>query len=144
MTHSRGSHLRSAIVYVALLVAPLTVCADTLRQLSDVFNYMPAPRYPSDAYWRSSNGWRPVAGTTTCRVILNADGTIARVEVAGSSGHKNLDFASVEALRQWHAKPGRAGRYYNIPIRFSGGRSTLGNDSGMGKDGLGLMKFGDR
>jgi len=144
MTHWRGSHLHSAIVYIALLVISAAVCADTLDRLSDVFNYMPTPPYPIDAYWRSSNGWRPIEGTAICRVTLNADGTVARVEVAGSSGNKKLDLASVEALRQWRAKPGRPGRYYNIPIRFHGGGSTLGSDNGMGKEGLGMMKSRDR
>lgn len=133
-TSSRVSHLHSAIVYIALLVISATVCADTLDRLSDVFKYAPTPRCPTDAYWRSSNGWRPAEATAICRVTLNADGTVVRVEVAGSSGNKKLDLASVKALRQWRAKPGRAEGYYNIPIRFHGGGSTLGNDNGMGKD----------
>jgi TonB family protein len=142
-THSRGSHLHPAIVYIPLLLISVAVWADTLDRLSDVFNYMPTPRYPIDAFWRSSNGWRPAEGTAL-RVTLNADGTVARVEVADSSGNKKLDRASVEALREWRAKPGRAGRYYNIPVKFHGGGSTLGSDNGMGKDGLGMMKSRDR
>src|SRR5205085_12038935 len=142
--HSKWSRLQRAIISLVLLVIVATAPADTLNRLSDVFNHMPTPRYPIDAYWRSSNGWRPIEGIAICRVTLNADGTVARVEVASSSGNKKLDLASVEALRQWRAKPGRPGRYYNIPIRFHGGGSTLGNDNGMGKDGLGMMKSSDR
>jgi TonB family protein len=143
-THSRRSRLQRVIVSSVLLVIAATAPADTLSRLSDVFTYTPKPRYPADASWRSSTGWRRVEGRTVCRVTLNADGTVARVEVADTSGSKILDHASVEALREWRAKPGRAGRYYNIPIRFSSGGSALGDDNGMGKNGLGMMKSRDR
>jgi TonB family protein len=144
-THTRASQLNLTIVYLALLVIiSATARADTLHRLSDVFIHMPAPRYPIDAYWRSSNGWKPVEGRAICRVTLKADGTIARVEVADSSGSKKLDQASVAALREWRAKPGRPGRFYNIPIKFGSGGSTVGNDNGMGTDGLGIMKSRDR
>jgi TonB family protein len=144
-TYSRGSQRKLASVYVALLVLmSASAGADTLSRLSDVFTRMPAPLYPTDAYWRSSNGWRPIEGTAICRVTLKADGTVAGVKVAKSSGSKKLDLASVTALREWRAKPGRPGRFYNIPIKFGSGRSTVGNDNGMGNDGLGIMRSRDR
>lgn len=137
--------LRRLACLIALLVVTVaTAPADTFHRRSDVFTYMPPPRYPIDATVRTSTGAKRVEGRTVCRVTLNADGTVARVEVARTSGNKKLDFASVQALRQWRAKPGRAGRYYNIPIVFRGGGSTLGDDSGMRKDGLGVMKSRDR
>jgi TonB family protein len=142
--HSKRSRLQRTIISLVLLVIVPTAPADTLNQLSDVFTYMPPPRYPVDAWLRTSTGSRRIEGRAVCRVTLNADGTVARVEIADTSGSKILDHASVEALREWRAKPGRAGRYYNIPIKFRGGGSTLGNDNGMGKDGLGIMKSRDR
>ena len=122
--HSKWCRLQRPLISLALLVIVATAPADTLDRLS--------------------TGAKRIEGRTVCRVTLNADGTVARVEIAGTSGNKKLDFASVQTLRQWRAKPGRAGRYYNIPIRFQGGGSTLGNDSGMRKDGLGVMKSRDR
>src|SRR4051812_21084076 len=82
-THSRGSQRKVAGVYLALLVfMSASAGADTLDRLIDVFTRMPAPLYPTDAYWRSSNGWRPIEGTAICRVTLKSDGTVAGVEVA--------------------------------------------------------------
>src|SRR3954453_7058763 len=132
-THWRGGQRKVAGVYVALVVFILASAgADTLDRLSDVFTRMPAPRYPTDASWRSSKGWRTIEGTAICRVTLRSDGTVAEVEIVKSSGSKKLDFASVTALREWRAKPGRSGRFYNIPIKFGSGRSTVGKDNGMG------------
>jgi TonB family protein len=138
LTHSRRSHLYRAIASGALLVVAATALADTLNRLSDVFTYMPTPRYPSDAWWRSGSGWRRIEGRTVCRVTLKADGTVAEVEIADSSGSKILDHASVEALRVWRAKPGRAGRYYNIPINFNGRASAP--ELPVPNDGLGLSR----
>ena len=132
------------LIFLVLLVSAATASADTLKRLSDVFTHMPPPRYPIDASVRTSTGTKRIEGRTVCRVTLNADGTVARVEIARTSGSEKLDLASVQALRQWRAKPGRAGRYYNIPIRFQDGGSALENDNGVRKDGLGLMKSRDR
>jgi TonB family protein len=144
LMHSKWGYWQRAIISLVLLAIVATAPADTLNRLSDVFTYMPPPRYPVDAWVRTSTGSRRIEGRAVCRVTLNADGTIARVEVADTSGSKILDHASVEALREWRARPGRPGRFYNIPIKFNGGGSTVGNDNGMGKDGLGVTKSRDR
>jgi|SRR5882724_8897624 len=136
--HSKRSHLQRAIISLVLLVIVATAPADTLNRLSDVFTYMPPPRYPADAWVRTSTGSRRIEGRAICRVTLNADGTVARVEIADTSGSKILDHASVEALRQWRAKPGRAGRYYNIPIKFNGRGSAP--ELPVPNDGLGLSR----
>ncbi|MEY2562238.1 MAG: periplasmic protein TonB [Verrucomicrobiota bacterium] len=142
--HSKWGHLQRAVISLMLLIIVATAPADTLKRLSDVFTYMPPPRYPIDAWVRTSTGSRRIEGRAVCRVTLNADGTVARVELADTSGSKILDHASVEALREWRARPGRPGPFYNIPINFTGRGSTLGNDNGMEKAGPSIMGFRDR
>jgi TonB family protein len=142
--HFKWGYLPRAVISLVLLVIVATAPADTLNRLSDVFTYMPPPRYPADAWVRTSTGSRRIEGRALCRVTLNADGTVARVEIADTSGSKILDHASVTALREWRARPGRPGRFYNIPISFNGGGSTVGKDNGTAKDGLGIMKSRDR
>jgi len=46
---------------------------------------------------------------------------------------------STEALRQWRARPGKAGRFFDIPINFTSGSARL-SQSG---DGLGITKNSD-
>lgn len=142
--HSPRGHWPRPLIFLVLLVIAAAASADTLKRLSDVFTHMPPPRYPLDASVRTSTGEKRIEGRTVCRVTLNADGTVTRVEIARTSGNEKLDHASIQALRQWRAKPGRAGRYYNIPIRFQDGGSALENDNGIRKDGLGVMKSRDR
>lgn len=106
---------------LSLLVGAGPLCvADTTKDLRDVFTHMPPPQYPPEASWRSSNGWRLIEGRTVCRVSLDAKGAVTGVRIIKSSGDKTLDAASTEALRRWRGRPGRAGRFFDIPINFQG------------------------
>ena len=125
-------------IIIALAFTSVAAFADTFSRLSDVFTYMPSPRYPVDAWVRTSTGSKRVEGRVICRVTLNGDGAVARVDVTKSSGSKILDHAATEALGQWRAKPGRPGRFYDIPVRFNGRDSTP--ESPVPKDGLGLSR----
>jgi protein TonB len=58
------------------------------------------------------------------QVRVLADGTVASVAVAASSGHEVLDEAALEAVRAWHFVPAKqAGRAVestvNVPINFN-------------------------
>lgn len=62
-------------------------------------------------------------GRVVLRVLVLADGTVDRVEVAESSGHPALDRAAVEAARSWQFRPAmRDGEpiaaWAVIPVRF--------------------------
>ena len=130
--------LRLAIVTGIMIVLTIDVFADTLSRLSDVFTYMPAPRYPVDAWVRTSTGSKRVEGRVICRATLNGDGIVAHVEITKSSGSKILDHAATEALGRWRAKQGRPGRFYDIPITFNGRDSTP--ELPVPNDGLGLSR----
>lgn len=110
--------LRIFFVVYLFVVAGSHCVADTTADLRTVFTFMPPPRYPMEAYERRSDGFRRIEGTTGCRVTLDANGAVSGVQIIKSSGNKYLDAASTEALRHWRAKPGRPGRYFNIPIIF--------------------------
>ena len=104
---------------VYLFVGARSHCvADSTEDLRHVFTFMPSPPYPMEAYERRSNGFRRIEGTTVCRVTLDANGVVSGVRIIKSSGNKFLDAASTTALRNWRAKSGRAGRFFDIPIRF--------------------------
>lgn len=104
---------------LSLLVCASPLCvADTTKDLRHVFSFMPLPQYPPEASWRSSTGWRVIEGITVCRVSLDAQGAVTGVRIIKSSGNKTLDAASTEALRRWRGRPGRAGRFFDIPINF--------------------------
>lgn len=79
----------------------------------------PLPAYPASARRRAQQG------TVTVRVLVGADGTVARAEVAESSGFDALDDAALETVRsRWRFAPARRGghpveSWVLVPIRFA-------------------------
>ncbi|MCY2959698.1 MAG: energy transducer TonB [Planctomycetota bacterium] len=61
----------------------------------------PRPEYPEDARKRGEQG------AVTCRIRVQPDGGVERVEVLVSSGSECLDRAAVEALERWRYEPAR-------------------------------------
>lgn len=102
--------LRICLTLWPLLFAGPLCLADTTADLRNVFTYMPSPEYP--------RRYR-IEGITVCRVYLDAQRAVTSVRIIKSSGEKTLDAASTEALRRWRGRPGRAGRFFNIPINFT-------------------------
>jgi TonB family protein len=113
--------------------------ADTTTNLHNVFTFMPTPRYPSEAWERRSDGWRCIKGVAVVRVTLDVNGKVTTVRVIKSSGNKALDAASMEGLRRWRARPGKAGRFFDIPVNFASTSSTKSQSA----DGLGISKSSD-
>jgi protein TonB len=78
---------------------------------------MPAPRYPAQAL-RSGE-----QGTVMVSAEISEDGVPSAVEVARSSGSRQLDRAAVDAVRHWRFRPAMAdgrpttGRV-QVPISF--------------------------
>ena len=59
----------------------------------------PAPRYPREALRMGAGG------TVRITVTVAADGSVERLELAGSSGNRHLDRAALEAVRRWRFQP---------------------------------------
>ena len=79
--------------------------------------FAPAPDYPPE---ERSKG---IAGTTVLTLTLDAKGIVWEVEVAKSSGNRNLDQAAVNAARQWRFSPriqggARIASRIHVPITF--------------------------
>ena len=82
-----------------------------------VARYQVKPRYPAAA---TKDG---IEGTTAVRVQVRADGLLGEVLVATSAGHRALDRAAVEAVKQWRFEPARRGDeavtvWVIVPVRF--------------------------
>ena len=64
-------------------------------------------------------------GTVTVRVLIGADGSVERAEVAESSGFDSLDDAALETVRsRWRFVPARhdglaVESWVLVPIRFA-------------------------
>src|SRR5208283_3192433 len=79
----------------------------------------PLPAYPAIARRRAQQG------TVTVSVLVGADGSVERAEVADSSGFDALDNAALETVRsRWRFVPARHGglaveSWVLVPIRFA-------------------------
>lgn len=81
----------------------------------------PAPRYPPEALRRN------IGGTVRVQVLVAADGSVDRLELASSSGDRYLDRAALEAVRRWRFQPAvRNGQPVAasvvVPLEFNPGR----------------------
>jgi protein TonB len=130
--------LRILFVVYLCANAGLPCSAGVTTPVRGAFTYMPLPRYPMEAWEWRSNGSRRIEGRTVCRLHLDAKGAVTGVQVVKSSGSKALDAASRETLQYWRAKPGRPGRFVDVPINFvaDSARSLIFN-------GLGLQQSSD-
>ena len=79
----------------------------------------PPPAYPALARRREQQG------TVTVRVLVGADGSVERAELADSSGFEALDDAALETVRaRWRFIPARhdgvaVESWVLVPIRFA-------------------------
>jgi protein TonB len=78
----------------------------------------PHPEYPLDLRRRQ------IGGRVLLRVLVQADGRVARVEIQRSSGHAALDESAVSAVRRWRfAAATTEGRPIDhevlLPVAFS-------------------------
>lgn len=77
----------------------------------------PPPRYPLVA---RRNGEE---GTVTLKVLVNAEGNPASVDVERTSGSRHLDIAALDTVRSWRFVPARRGdraveAWVLVPIVF--------------------------
>ena len=79
----------------------------------------PPPYYPASARRHAQQG------TVTVKVLVGADGSVERAEIADSSGFDSLDDAALETVRsRWRFVPARHGgvaveSWVLVPIRFA-------------------------
>jgi protein TonB len=78
----------------------------------------PAPIYPASAKRLREQG------RVLLRVLVTAQGTAERIEVARTSGVEVLDRAALDAVRRWRFVPARQGdaavaAFVHVPIVFS-------------------------
>ncbi len=84
-----------------------------------VYDRSPLPSYPEIARRENQQG------TVLLRVLVEADGSVARVEIAQSSGFDALDRAAADTVRsRWRFVPGERGganitSWVLVPIRFA-------------------------
>lgn len=81
----------------------------------------PSPRYPTRALRRGESG------EVLLRVHVDVRGAPERIEVASSSGSRDLDRAAIAGVRRWRFSPAMQGGApvagtVNVPIRFDSGR----------------------
>lgn len=102
--------------------APSTVATAAPAATSPSFDadYLrnPAPRYPPLARRMGQQG------KVVLRVLVNAGGDPAKVEVRASSGSDVLDEAALDAVKRWRFVPARKGEqavdaWVLVPITFS-------------------------
>lgn len=107
-------------------------------KVKTVFIAAPRPYYPYEA--RRSR----ITGSGLLRIYVNETGKVTQVRILKSTGNRHLDDAGLNAFRQWRAKPGNR-REVDMPLVFvlSDAQNDPG-DTGMGNDGLGIMKSRDR
>jgi protein TonB len=80
----------------------------------------PAPRYPAQALRRN------VGGRVRVLATVAPDGSVERLELAESSGNRDLDRAAMEAVRRWTFQPAtRNGQPVTatviVPLEFNPG-----------------------
>jgi len=77
----------------------------------------PSPLYPVEAVRLG------IEGVVILRVTIGVEGFVSAVEISASSGHRSLDTAALDAVRQWQFRPAhRDGQPVvwtaRLPIRF--------------------------
>ncbi|MBK6333013.1 MAG: energy transducer TonB [Thermomonas sp.] len=80
----------------------------------------PPPRYPPEALRRN------IGGSVRVQATVAADGSVERLDLAQSSGNRDLDRAALEAVRRWRFQPAqRNGQPVSatviIPLEFNPG-----------------------
>lgn len=107
-------------------------------KVKTVFIATPRPDYPYEA--RRSR----ISGSGLLRIYVDETGKVMEVKVMKSTGNRVLDDAGLQAFRQWRAKPGNR-REVDMPLVFVLSEAQNGpGATGLGNDGLGIMKSRDR
>ncbi|MBD7986494.1 energy transducer TonB [Luteimonas sp. Sa2BVA3] len=101
--------------------APPAIAPVELSASSPVPIESPSPRYPRSALRRGESG------EVLLRIEVDPRGVPSQVDVAASSGSRDLDRAAVSAARRWRFRPAMrdgvpVSGVVNVPIAFSSPR----------------------
>jgi protein TonB len=104
-------------ITVATVQRPPSVGAKVDRFPRKLSANLPPP-YPIDALRAG------IEGRVVLRVLVGADGRVARLQIESSSGFSSLDAAALDAVRRWRFEPARRlGRAVDFevlaPVKFS-------------------------
>ena len=110
-----------AVANARVADAPPAIAPVELSASSPVPIESPSPRYPRSALRRGESG------EVQLRIEVDPRGVPSQVDVASSSGSRDLDRAAVAAARRWRFRPAmRDGApvsgVVNVPIAFSSPR----------------------
>ncbi|HHW4678422.1 MAG TPA: energy transducer TonB [Xylella sp.] len=89
--------------------AAQTATTTSIKQPTPLPGQMPPPEYPADAAARGEHG------TVMVRVLVDAEGAPSGVEIAKSSGSRELDNAALQTVRGWRFKPARNSNDQPVP-----------------------------
>lgn len=81
----------------------VTIPIESVGDISSTMISAPPPRYPHESRRKREQG------TVQLLVLLAADGSVANIEVARTSGFVRLDQAALSAVRRWKWSPVRRG-----------------------------------
>jgi len=112
----KGTSLSLAVIsiFVAAAFADSGIKPKLLtstKELDAVFVSKQLPHYPS---WMRRDF---IEGTGTFRVVIDERGTVANVAVVHSTGRRDLDTNTVNAMKRWRARAGLK-RTFDIPLSF--------------------------
>jgi len=90
----------------------------SLPNLNADYLHNPAPAYPALSREQGEQG------KVLLRAMINADGSVARLELRKTSGFERLDKAALETVRQWRFVPARRGglvvpAWVVVPVSFT-------------------------
>ncbi|MBU4500818.1 MAG: energy transducer TonB, partial [Gammaproteobacteria bacterium] len=105
-------------VAVAPPAAPVPLPAPSPPRAADYLNN-PKPPYPALSRRLGEEG------TVRLSILVNADGSVARLELVKSSGHPRLDQSAMNTVQSsWKFEPARQGDtpiagWVTVPIQFT-------------------------
>jgi len=76
--------------------------------------YAPYPKYPTSALAHH------LQGSGMFLIHVRSDGTVSRVDIVQSTGHRELDDACLSVYRQWRFRKDFAAKVHNVkmPVTF--------------------------
>jgi periplasmic protein TonB len=91
--------------------------AALVRAAVPLYKVNPPPRYPAAARRRGQQG------TVILSVHVDEQGRVSNLWLFESSGHRSLDTAALQAVKDWIFEPGMQGgstvaMWVNVPVRF--------------------------
>jgi protein TonB len=91
--------------------------AAMVREAFPLYKVNTPPRYPRSARRRGQQG------TVVLSVYVDEQGRVAKLRLLDSSGHRALDNAALQAVKDWIFEPGvqggtKAAMWVKVPVRF--------------------------